>query len=39
VRIMQGRIESASNEKDKELYEEALKLGFALLQGHQQVIE
>jgi hypothetical protein len=35
---MRDKIASASNEEDKEIYEEALKLGFALLQGRSQVI-
>lgn len=39
VRIARGKIAEADNEKDKALYEEALKLGFALLQGRSQVIE
>ncbi len=39
VRIIEGKIATASNEEDKVLYEEALKLGFALLQGRLQVIE
>jgi len=39
IKIMQERIESAGNEEDRELYEEALKLGFACLQGRTQVIE
>jgi DNA repair exonuclease SbcCD nuclease subunit len=38
VRIMEQRIATA-NQDDKELYQEALKLGVALLQGHPQVIE
>jgi len=39
IKIMREKIASARNEEDKELYEEALKLGFALLQGRTQVIE
>jgi len=39
VKIMQDRIASASNEEDKKIYEESLKLGFALLQGRPEVIE
>lgn len=39
VRIAKGKIAEADNEEDKALYEEALKLGFALLQGRSQVIE
>ncbi len=39
IKIMQERIESADDEEDKELYREALKLGFACLQGRTQVIE
>ena len=39
VRMMQDRIASASDEKGKEIYEEAFKLGFAMLQGRIQVIE
>lgn len=38
VRIMQHKIAGAG-ENDKELYEEALKLGIALLRGNLQVIE
>ena len=39
VGLMRQRIASASEENDKEIYEEALKLGFAMLQGRTQVIE
>ena len=39
VRMMQQRIASAGTEKDREIYGEALKLGFAMLQGRMQVIE
>ena len=39
IKIMQENIESAGNEEDRELCEEALKLGFACLQGRTQVIE
>ncbi len=39
IKIMQERIESAGNEEDRKLYREALKLGFACLQGRTQVIE
>jgi exonuclease SbcD len=39
VRMMQDTIASASDEKEKEIYEEAFKLGFAVLQGRTQVIE
>jgi len=38
VRILERRIAEA-NEEDKVLYGEALKLGFALLEGRSQVIE
>lgn len=39
LRIAEEKIATASTEADKALYEEALRLGFALLQGHSQVIE
>jgi len=39
VRIIEEKIATASDEEDKVLHEEALKLGFALLQGRLQVIE
>ncbi len=39
VRMMQQRIASAGSEKDRDIYGEALKLGFAVLQGRMQVIE
>ena len=39
IKIMQEIIESADNEEDRGLYEEALKLGFACLQGRTQVLE
>ena len=39
VKIMQDRISSAGNEEDEELCQEALRLGFALLQGRTRVIE
>ena len=39
LRIMEEKIAAASNEEDKALYEEALKLGFALLQGRSQAIK
>lgn len=39
VKTMQDRISSADNEEDKKLCQEALKLGFALLQGRIRVIE
>lgn len=39
ARMMQERIALASNEENKEIYEEAFKLGFAMLQGRTQVIE
>ena len=39
LRIMDERIGAASTQEDKSLYEEALKLGFTLLQGRSQVIE
>jgi hypothetical protein len=39
VRIMQQRIASSGTEKDREIYGEALKLGFAILQGRTQVME
>jgi len=38
IKIMEGKLATTS-EEDRVLYEEALKLGFALLQGRQQVIE
>jgi DNA repair exonuclease SbcCD nuclease subunit len=38
VRILEKKIAEA-NEEDKVIYEDALKLGFALLQGRNQVIE
>jgi DNA repair exonuclease SbcCD nuclease subunit len=39
LRIIEKRIATTSNEDDKLLYKEVLKLGFALLQGRSQVIE
>jgi len=39
VRIAEKKIAEANNEEDKALYAEALKLGFALLQGRSEVIE
>lgn len=39
IKMMQHRIASASSEEDKEIYEEALKLGVAMLQGRMQVVE
>lgn len=39
VRMMRDRIVLASNEEDKEICEEAVKLGFAMLHGRTQVIE
>jgi DNA repair exonuclease SbcCD nuclease subunit len=39
IRLMEEKIEEAGNEEDKALYEEVLKLGFALLQGRSEVIE
>ena len=39
VRIIEEKIAEAGNEEDRALYEAALKLGFALLQGRLQVIE
>lgn len=39
LRIIEKRIATASNEEDKLLYEEVLKVGFALLQGRSQIIE
>jgi len=39
IRIVEGEIAKASDEEEKALYEEALKLGFALLQGRLQVME
>jgi DNA repair protein SbcD/Mre11 len=39
VGLMRQRIASTSQENDKDIYEEALKLGFAILQGRTQVIE
>ena len=39
IKNMQERIESADDEEEKELCREALKLGFACLQGRTQVIE
>lgn len=39
VRIMMKRIDSAMNESDKQIGEEALKTGLLLLQGHPEVIE
>ena len=39
LRIMEEKITTARSEEDKSLYEEAVKLGFALLQGRSQVIE
>jgi DNA repair exonuclease SbcCD nuclease subunit len=39
IKLMRDKIALASNEEDKELSKEALKLGFALLRGHLQVIE
>ncbi len=39
VRIMQQKIALAAAEHDKEIYGEALKLGYAMLQGRTQVIE
>lgn len=38
IRIMRQKIESASDEEEKWICEEALKLGFAILQGSTQVI-
>jgi len=38
IRIMRQKIESASDEEEKWVCEEALKLGFAILQGSSQVI-
>ncbi len=37
--IIEEKIAAAATPEDKSLYEEALKLGFALLQGRSQVIE
>lgn len=39
LRIIEEKIATAGSPEDKSLYEEALKLGFALLQGQLQVIE
>lgn len=39
LRIMEEKIAAASTQEDKSLYEEALKLGFALLQGRIQAIK
>lgn len=39
IRIAEENIAKANSGEDKALYEEALKLGFALLQGRSQVIE
>lgn len=39
LRIMEEKIAAASTEEDKAMYEEALKLGFALLQGRSQAIK
>jgi len=39
LRTMEEKIAAASTHEDKSLYEEALKTGFALLQGRSQVIE
>jgi len=39
LRIMEEKIAAASSEEDKSIYEEALKLGFALLQGRSQAIK
>ncbi len=39
LRIIEDKIATASTQEDKSLYEEALKLGFALLQGRSQIIE
>lgn len=39
IRLMEEKIAEASDEGNKALYTEALKLGFALLQGRSEVIE
>jgi exonuclease SbcD len=39
IKLMQEKVKSANNIEDKTVYEEALKLGFALLQGHPEVME
>jgi len=39
IRLMEEKIAEASDEKDKALYAEVLKLGFALLQGRSEIIE
>lgn len=39
LRIMDEKIAASRTQEDKSVYEEALKLGFALLQGRSQVIE
>lgn len=39
LRIIEGKIAAATTEEDKSLYEEALKLGFTLLQGNLKAIE
>jgi DNA repair exonuclease SbcCD nuclease subunit len=39
LRIIEEKIAAASSDEDKSLYEEVLKLGFALLQGRSQVIQ
>lgn len=39
IKLMREKIESSSNAEEKSIHEEALKLGFALLQGRSQVIE
>ncbi len=39
LKLMREKIRLASNEDEKSVYAEALKLGFALLQGRSQVIE
>ncbi len=39
IKLMQDKIKLVGDEEERSVYEEALKLGFALLQGRSQVIE
>ena len=39
LRIIEGKMAAATGQEDKSMYEEALKLGYALLQGHPEVID